>query len=350
MQEKKEKQVIHMANELVKYDPELNTIPLRKFTAVEMNLFFSIVSRLRDQGDNTVKLTFNQLKDLSAYPSNSNKRFIDDLEKTYNHLMDLRFGATSKNGKRRSRFVMFTDFLIDGQPDNGEAPYVKVRVNSTAIPLLNNLEQWVRYSLDDFKYLRSNYAKTMFRLLKQFRTTGRANFKAEDLYELLDVPKSYLRNKGRLNQAVFNPIMEELTPIFRGLKLKKVYGTGRGRPLIRYEFQWVPERKDADDVKRNRIELEKERLSNVNNNPNLTDVQRDRAQDRIKGKKLGTHTNERLEKELQELTAERERIAKEIKNLEHKAMILSLTDEDIKNRSELEKRLVEIELQLFSEQ
>ncbi|NRO05196.1 hypothetical protein IMAU30005_02081 [Lactobacillus helveticus] len=29
-----------MSNELIKYDPELNTIPLRKFTPIEMNLFF----------------------------------------------------------------------------------------------------------------------------------------------------------------------------------------------------------------------------------------------------------------------------------------------------------------------
>ena len=33
-----------MGNEIIKYDPELNTIPLRKFTPVEMNLFFSIIS------------------------------------------------------------------------------------------------------------------------------------------------------------------------------------------------------------------------------------------------------------------------------------------------------------------
>ncbi|MCJ0727624.1 replication initiation protein, partial [Enterococcus faecium] len=38
-----------MANEIVKYHHELNTIPLRKFTPVEMNLFFSIVSRMREK-------------------------------------------------------------------------------------------------------------------------------------------------------------------------------------------------------------------------------------------------------------------------------------------------------------
>ncbi len=56
-----------MANEIVKYHSELNTIPLRKFTPVEMNLFFSIVSRMREKGDKTVRFTFDQLKDLSNY-------------------------------------------------------------------------------------------------------------------------------------------------------------------------------------------------------------------------------------------------------------------------------------------
>lgn len=31
-----------MANELVKHHTELNTIPLRKFTPVQMNLFFQL--------------------------------------------------------------------------------------------------------------------------------------------------------------------------------------------------------------------------------------------------------------------------------------------------------------------
>lgn len=47
-----------MSNELIKYDPELNTIPLRKFTPIEMNLFFSIISRMRDKGDQTVRFSF----------------------------------------------------------------------------------------------------------------------------------------------------------------------------------------------------------------------------------------------------------------------------------------------------
>ena len=121
-----------MSNELVKYQPELNTIPLRKFSPVEMNLFFSIVSRVRDKGDQTVRFTFDQLKDLSNYKPTANRRFIDDIKRTYDHLMDLRFGSQSKSGLSFERFVMFTKFKINGDADE---PYVDVEVYRDAIPL-----------------------------------------------------------------------------------------------------------------------------------------------------------------------------------------------------------------------
>ena len=62
-----------MSNEIVKYHHELNTIPLRKFTPIEMNLFFSIISRMREKGDKTVRFTFEQLKDLSNYKDAANQ-------------------------------------------------------------------------------------------------------------------------------------------------------------------------------------------------------------------------------------------------------------------------------------
>src|SRR5699024_7786457 len=107
-----------MSNELIKYDPELNTIPLRKFTPIEMNLFFSIISRMRDKGDQTVRFSFEQLKDLSNYKPTANNRFEDDIQRTYEKLMGLHFGRRSKSGLNREMFVMFTKFRIVGEADS----------------------------------------------------------------------------------------------------------------------------------------------------------------------------------------------------------------------------------------
>ncbi|NBA57121.1 replication initiation protein [Enterococcus hirae] len=231
-----------MANEIVKYHHELNTIPLRKFTSVEMNLFFSIVSRMRDVGDKKVRFSFDQLKDLSNYKATANVRFIDDLETTYDKLMDLRFGRRSADGLQRERFVLFNQFKIDGK---ASIPFAEIQVHEKALPLLNNLEEWVRYSLQQFNELESSYAKTMFRLLKQYRTKGFAYFSKKDFHELLDIPKSY--RESDINKKIMKPIRQELTAIFKGLTIKKKYGKGRGKPVIGYQFTFKPEIKKSDD-------------------------------------------------------------------------------------------------------
>lgn len=272
-----------MSNELVKYQPELNTIPLRKFSPVEMNLFFSIVSRMRDKGDQTVRFTFDQLKDLSNYKPTANRRFIDDIRRTYDHLMDLRFGSQSKSGLSFERFVMFTKFKINGDADE---PYVDVEVYRDAIPLLNNLESWVRYALIEFRDLKSSYTKTMFRLLKGYRTTGYAYFSKAEFNELLDVPKSY--KQGDINKKVITPIREELTPLFRGLTIRKKYGKGRGKPVIGYSFAWKPQRKGAEDVHVSKTERLNKARFNIEHNGELTDKEKWRAIDKIRGLKLGT--------------------------------------------------------------
>ncbi|MEQ6366232.1 replication initiation protein [Lactiplantibacillus plantarum] len=278
-----------MSNEIVKYDPELNTIPLRKFTPVEMNLFFSIVSRMRDKGDETVRFSFDQLKELSAYKPTANNRFIDDIESTYQKILGLRFGRRSKDGLHREFFVMFTEFEINGHADD---PYVDIKIYPKAIKLLNELESWVRYALSEFRDLKSSYAKTMFRLLKQFRTTGYAYFSVADFNELLDVPKSY--KSSNINQSVLKPIKEELTPLFRGLTVRKKYGKGRGKPVIGYSFTWKSEKKDANDFSQGQFQDERQKLFNIQHNGELTEQEKWRAIDKVKGLTLGSTEKQAL--------------------------------------------------------
>ncbi|MGL9972837.1 RepB family plasmid replication initiator protein, partial [Enterococcus sp. DIV1420a] len=126
-----------------------------------------------------------------------------------------------------------------------ENPYVDIQIFEEALPLLNDLDEWVRYSLQQFNEIQSSYAKTMFRLLKQFRTKGYAYFSKEDFHELLDIPISY--KQPDIDKRVIKPIRQELTAIFKGLAIKKKYGKGRGKPVIGYQFTFKPEIKKAND-------------------------------------------------------------------------------------------------------
>ena len=280
-----------MANEIVKYHHELNTIPLRKFTPVEMNLFFSIVSRMREKGDKTVRFSFDQLKDLSNYKATANVRFVEDLKATYEKILSLRFGRRSESGLSYDMFVMFTEFKINGDVEN---PYVDIRIYEKALPLLNNLDEWVRYSLQQFNELQSSYAKTMFRLLKQYRTKGFAYFSKEDFHELLDIPKSY--KQPDIDKRVIKPIRQELTAIFKGLTIKKKYGKGRGKPVIGYQFTFKPEIKKADDFNKHApTKEEQNRALELANRQTQHEKETTSLQERIKEQKRKLELLQQLE-------------------------------------------------------
>ena len=268
-----------MSNEIVHYGNELNTVPFRKFSPNEMNLFFSIVSRMKDQQTKEVQFSFDQLKSLSKYKPTATKRFIDDLDSTYHKMLTLTYGQRSE--KMREYFVLFTGFKIDS--DN---LVVSVRVNPDMTHVLNDIAHWTRFSLEKFNDLSSGYAKTMFRLLKQFRTQGWAEFSKEDLYELLDIPKSYKQND--LNKRVLKPIKEELTPLFRGLSVRKKHGTGRGKPVIGYRFTWKQENNNEDDFSKGQEADQRKKLYNIQHNSSLSQTEKWRAMDRVLGLPLGT--------------------------------------------------------------
>ncbi len=60
----------------------MNFRPLRRFTATEINLFFAMCNKLKEQDTNTLRLSFDPLKKLSNYsPENHNvHRFANDLD------------------------------------------------------------------------------------------------------------------------------------------------------------------------------------------------------------------------------------------------------------------------------
>ena len=86
-----------MSNIKVVYKNELNLVPMRNFKSAEMNLFFAICSKMKNKTLDTVRFDFDQLKELSNYKPTSLKRFADDLEHTYDKMLQLTFSKKPIN-------------------------------------------------------------------------------------------------------------------------------------------------------------------------------------------------------------------------------------------------------------
>src|SRR5699024_7181963 len=217
-----------MADIKVRYKNELNLVPMRNFDSVEMNLFFSICAKMKDKGLSKVQFTFEDLRELSAYKPTSIKRFSDDLEAVYNKMLQLTY-RTDEAGIRE-KFVLFTGYRID---ENNQT--VDISVNPELAYIVNELSsEFTKFELQEFTGIRSSYAKTMYRLLKQYRSTGFYIVKIEDFREILSIPNSY--QMSDIDKQVLKPIKNELSEFFDPFKIKKIKAR-KGNRIAMIEFR-----------------------------------------------------------------------------------------------------------------
>lgn len=217
----------------VKHANELNRVPMRDFSATEMDLFFSLCAKMKDKGSQKIRFDFDTLRSLSDYKPTAIKRFANDLESVYDKMLQLTY-RTYEDGVRE-KFVLFTGFKID---ENNQ--YVEISVNPDLEHILNELSsEFVKYELVEFTSIRSSYAKTMYRLLKQYRSTGFFKIKIEDFKEILDIPKSY--QMSDIDRRVLKPIKKELSAFFNPLGIKKIKAKKGNRiAMIEFRFKEIP--------------------------------------------------------------------------------------------------------------
>lgn len=221
---------------IVEYDSKMNSLSFGKFKEKELDLFFSICYKLKNEGVNEVVLSFQELKELSKYSRNDIKRFTKDLESTYTKLLDIKFEIILSPGVKE-KFVLFTSYRIDENQKE-----IKIRLNQDYSFILNDIEKFTKFDLMEFASLKSAYAKNMFRLLKQFDNNELKEkwlqIKLDDFKVMLDIPKSY--KMVDIDKRVLSPIMEQLKPYFQGLKLEKIK---KGVKVESLKFTWKAKKK-----------------------------------------------------------------------------------------------------------
>lgn len=245
-------------NEVIKYHNDLNTVIMRKWTAEEMNFFFAIIAKARNQGVKELHFNTDEIKKLVNFTQKDEKRWKEAMKSTARKVTQLTY--FEDDGKKFKVMPLFSLFEVDY-----EEKTVKVEVSKHFEYILNRLEvQFTQYELEEFTNIRSTYAKTMYRLLKQWRTVGKKEYGVNELRVFLDVPESY--SNGEVTRRVLEPIQKELSNYFLNFKYKVIKSNKRGNPVLGYEFTWKPEKTgewEEDKYKKNDFYKSKNSTSNV---------------------------------------------------------------------------------------
>lgn len=230
--------------EITRYHNSLNTIPMRQWTAEEQNFFFAILTQIRDERAKTITFDKFQLKEFANYNNKNVKDFKKTMDSLADKLMTLRYREETSHSLKI--MMLFQSFEAKWN-DEFSNMSLEVQIASKFEYIVNQLNaNFTQFELEQFTNLRSTYAKTMFRHIKQWRTKGRiggfpdGEIPKNDLFTMLDVPKS-MQRADNFNAKVLKPILTELSPLFTGLKIKPIKARKAGNPIIAYKITWKPE-------------------------------------------------------------------------------------------------------------
>lgn len=226
-----------MANEVVKYHNDLNTVNMRGWTKEEMNFMFAVLARAKEKGTDLIEFDKTQLTELAQYSVRNNMRLHDVLKNLVDHVTEMKYIEETTHSYEVMN--LFQRFKVQWNEDYSEM-HATIRVSSDFEYILNQLNaNFTKFELDEFIKLRSTYAKQMYRLLKQWRTVGHKEWSVRDLKYLLAIPDCY--KSSDIDKRVLKPIIKELSPVFQELKVKPIKKRTKGNPIIAYEFKWKPE-------------------------------------------------------------------------------------------------------------
>lgn len=225
-----------MKNDVVKYANWLNNLTFNGFGQIDFNLFMYLCAELKDEGTDAKVLNFSDMRKKVGLENYSNIRLADDLDRMTTKL--LRVTCRIETETEVIKFVLFPTFKI-----NEDEGTLTVAVNPEFKFVLNSVtSQFTQFELKEFVELDSKYAKTLYRLLKQFKTTGDRTIKVDEFREKLGIPKSY-PNRNVASQII-EPTVQTLRNSFPDLKYEVIKASRRGAPVRAYRFSFTPEAPD----------------------------------------------------------------------------------------------------------
>lgn len=213
--------------DLVKYNNDINKVPLRNLTEKELNIFFSLIFKAKEEKTRKINMTFTDLRKISNGDINT-PRFIKALDSMDKKLLNLNQSVEIKKGVFK-RFNLFNDFTIDTNENT-----LTVSIHELFSYMLNDLiGNYTKFELQELISFKSSYSKNVFRLMKQWESIKKLDIKLDEFKRILCIPESYKFSK--IDQRVLKPVMEELGPIFPNLKVEKIK---KGRSIDKLIFTW----------------------------------------------------------------------------------------------------------------
>lgn len=266
-------------NEIVEYHNDFNKLSLGNFNELEQNLLMGILYNVKNKGDLEVRMDFQDVMSCVHKRKNITKKELLELVLNLrNNFFKLDFKVIKRQGTLKaevyynlfSKFEIWVDEIenLERQILENEFSHLILKVNPDFLYIVNQLtEKYTQYELEEFLYLRGKYAKNLYRLLKQFRTSGEYYATWQDFKDKMGIPSSFSNEK--IETLILKPCVEKLSETiktnlfdaripFKNLEYKlKKEKSHRGKPQVTHIiFKFNPQEASCLDERQKSKNLE----------------------------------------------------------------------------------------------
>ena len=229
-------------NEIVKHRNELNDFELGKLSPNQANLFTYLVYKIKDK--DKVVISYDEAMEKLDLPK-EHRYFKKLLLQSYNKIMDMKYYniKINENGNTSGSIShIFDEFEWDD-----ETELISLEVNQKNKYLFAELQnRFTQYSLAEFIEIEGSHAKTLYRILKQWRYKGETPVMTIEKFKFVfGLTEKY--KLSDIDRRVLNPAIDELKKLFIGLEVHKKYEKrkNKGRPKLEgYWFSFKAEQKE----------------------------------------------------------------------------------------------------------
>ncbi|ECO3477774.1 replication initiation protein, partial [Campylobacter jejuni] len=219
-------------------------------------------AKIKEKGiDNVINLYANDFK-INEKLSNSREYLTDNINSLKYKFFKANFKQiietrTEIIHKYVNLFETMEIHYVKRNPDDGydESTLfnrITLKINPDFAYLVNQLTtNFTAFELEEFISLSGKYTKTLYRLLKQYRTTGKVYFEWEEFKRIMDIPEKM--KMCDIDKDILKPVIKELTKErnlfdqirvpFKNLAYEKdkAKSRGRGGKVIGITFTFKPE-------------------------------------------------------------------------------------------------------------
>ncbi|BEG58306.1 hypothetical protein NHP21005_19940 (plasmid) [Helicobacter sp. NHP21005] len=228
----------------------MNSVSLGKLGTLEANLLFAIFHKLKDKQDELLVFDLDEIKKMTHAVKISHSDLSSVVKRLWKNIRAANFWVLYPLADEN--ILLFSRFRINyHDTKKTQVKSMEIQVNMPYFGyLLNYLHgNFTSFELLEFQNISGKYAKTLYRLLKQWKSTGvPPKMEWREFRELMGISDN-IKLLRVLERDILKPATQELhkLPHFENLCYEKIKTKGMGNRITHIQFYFQPLTKTSKD-------------------------------------------------------------------------------------------------------